>query len=189
MDNNLTLEALVEGVIFAVGDDGIDIVDLANTLDKPTNVLLDVLNKLIVKYHSNNYAIELVKFGSVYKFLTKVSLYGCLDSVFNNGKEHQLSQSALETLIIIAYKQPIERSEIEEIRGVSCDHMIRKLLLRNLIQEAGRSNAPGKPFLYEVTDVFMDTFKLQDLLDLPALPSYVEDVNDSLLELGEINHD
>ncbi|MPN47498.1 Segregation and condensation protein B [bioreactor metagenome] len=88
------------------------------------------------------------------------------------NKSSSLSPAAIETLAIIAYKQPITRIEIEEIRGVGCEMMLRKLLIRNLIREIGRSDAPGKPILYEVTNEFMDVFKLVSLKELPDLPSY-----------------
>ena len=81
-------------------------------------------------------------------------------------------------LSIIAYKQPITRVEIEELRGVGCEMMLKRLLARELIREAGRSEAPGKPILYEVTDEFMDSFKLEDLGQLPDLPQYDEEKED-----------
>ena len=84
----------------------------------------------------------------------------------------------METLAIIAYKQPITRVEIEELRGVGCEMMLKRLLARELIREAGRSEAPGKPILYEVTDEFMDSFKLEDLGQLPDLPQYDEEKKD-----------
>ena len=88
----------------------------------------------------------------------------------------------METLAIVAYKQPITRGEIEEIRGVSCDMMVRKLLARNLIKECGRSDAPGRPFLYEVTEEFMDTFKLVSLKELPELPEFKDTMEEELFE-------
>ena len=102
--------------------------------------------------------------------------------MFASTKISTLSQAALETLAIIAYKQPITRGEIEEIRGVGCDMMVRKLLARNLIKECGRSDAPGRPFLYEVTDEFMDAFKLESLKELPELPTFHEDEDSELFE-------
>ena len=98
-----------------------------------------------------------------------------------------LSNAALETLAIIAYKQPITRVEIEEIRGVGCDMMIRKLLARSLIKECGRSDAPGRPFLYEVTKEFMDTFQLESLKELPDLPDFKEQVDEELFDEEIIN--
>ena len=103
--------------------------------------------------------------------------------LFENTEARPFSQAALETLAIIAYKQPITRVEIEEIRGVGCDMMIRKLLARNLIREVGRLDVAGRPFTYEVTEQFMDTFKLKSLDELPELPQYSKpDGNEELFK-------
>ena len=102
--------------------------------------------------------------------------------LFASAKSASLSQSALETLAIIAYKQPVTRVEIEEIRGVGCDMMLRKLMARGLIREAGRSDAPGRPILFEVTEEFMDSFRLVSLKELPQLPDYSENESDDLFE-------
>ena len=102
--------------------------------------------------------------------------------LFQSAKTSALSQSALETLAIVAYKQPITRVEIEEIRGVGCDMMLRKLQARNLITEVGRSEAPGRPILYGVTEEFMDSFKLLSLDELPDLPDFSEHQSDNLFD-------
>ncbi len=180
MEENLSLETIIEGLIFVVGDEGITLEQLLIVTEKNESILNDVINKLIEKYQHSHHGFELVNYGGIFKFLTKQSLHPYMERLFKNTKASNLSQSALETLAIIAYNQPIEKSEIEEIRGVSADHMLRKLISRNLIKEAGRSEAPGRPFLYEVTDTFMDSFKLVDLNELPSLPSYVDDSSDSL---------
>ena len=124
----------------------------------------------------------MVNYGGVYKFLSKKSVYPYATKLFETAKSSSLSQSALETLAIIAYKQPVTRVEIEELRGVGSDMMLRKLLSRNLIKEAGRSEAPGRPILYEVTDEFMDSFKLYSLEELPQLPDFNNNENDNLFE-------
>lgn len=118
---------------------------------------------------NEDHGIEIVHFGGRYKFVTKEIVYPYAEKLFSSTKVATLSSAALETLAIIAYKQPITRVEVEEIRGVGCDMMIRKLLARSLIKECGRSDAPGKPFLYEVTSEFMDSFKLESLKELPEL--------------------
>ena len=116
-----------------------------------------------------------------YKFITKKDIYPYAQALFGETKTNSLSQAALETLAIIAYNQPITRIEIEELRGVSADVMLRKLQARNLIKEAGRSDAVGRPILYEVTEEFMDSFKLYTLNELPDLPEYSkEEESDSL---------
>ena len=106
--------------------------------------------------------------------------------LFQLNKQATLSPAAMETLAIIAYKQPITRVEIEEIRGVGADMMLRKLLARDLIQEAGRSEAPGRPILYEVTNEFLNSFKLMSLEELPDLPDFKStEESDDLFENEE----
>ena len=135
------------------------------------------------KYAAEIYGIELVAYGKVYKFISKKDVYPYAQELFHTAKPNTLSQSAMETLAIIAYKQPVTRIEIEELRGVGADMMLRKLQARNLIREAGRSDAPGRPILYEVTEEFMDSFKLYTLNELPDLPEYSSDEeNENLFE-------
>lgn len=177
---DLNLEALIEGLLYLVGEDGLKLEQVAATFEislEDSEVLLDNIKD---KYRKDLYGIELVNYGGKYKFVTKKSVYPYAQRLFNDIKTNSLSQSALETLAIIAYKQPITRIEIEELRGVGCDMMLRKLLARNLIKEVGRSEAPGRPILYEVTEEFMDSFKLYTLNELPDLPEYVNDENSSL---------
>lgn len=177
------LEAVVEGLLYLVGEDGIRLDQLAQAIGKSKEDAEALLNAIMTKYSSNLFGIELIDYGSVYKFVTKQSIYPYAQELFNNVKQNSLSQSALETLAIIAYKQPVTRVEIEELRGVGAEVMLRKLLARNLIKEAGRSDAPGRPILYEVTEEFMDSFKLYSLNELPDLPEYnADDENTDLFE-------
>lgn len=169
------IEAIVEGLLYIVGDDGVRIEQLAATIDKSLEDTEVILKNIQNKYASEVYGIELVSYGKSYKFISKKDVFPYAQELFHTSKQNTLSQSALETLAIIAYKQPITRIEIEELRGVGADMMLRKLLARNLIKEAGRSEAPGRPFLYEVTDEFMDSFKLETLSELPDLPEYTND--------------
>ncbi|MDO5110608.1 MAG: SMC-Scp complex subunit ScpB, partial [Erysipelotrichaceae bacterium] len=111
--------------------------------------------------------------------LSKAAVHPYAKRLFSIDKESRLSNAALETLAIIAYRQPITRVEIEEIRGVGADMMLRKLEARGLICESGRSEAPGRPILYSVTEDFMDAFQLLSLDELPELPSFSEDTEGS----------
>ena len=177
------MEAIVEGLLYIVGEDGVKAEQLAVAIDKSMEDTKIILENIQHKYASELYGIELVGYGSVYKFITKKDVYPYAQVLFGTAKPGTLSQAALETLAIIAYKQPITRIEIEELRGVSAEVMLRKLLARNLIREAGRSEAPGRPILYEVTEEFMDSFKLYTLNELPDLPEYKqEDENENLFE-------
>ena len=177
------IEAIVEGLLYVVGEDGIRVEQLAAVIEKSmedTNIILQNIQR---KYASELFGIELVGYGSVYKFITKKDIYPYAQALFGETKTNSLSQAALETLAIIAYNQPITRVEIEELRGVSAEVMLRKLQARNLIKEAGRSDAVGRPILYEVTEEFMDSFKLYTLNELPDLPEYTkEQESDNLFE-------
>lgn len=183
MSDTLNIEAIVEGLLYMVGDDGIKVEQLASVIDKSIEDSEAILNSIQSKYTNENFGIELVNYGKAYKFITKQEVAPYIQALFHTSKPNTLSQSALETLAIIAYKQPITRVEIEELRGVGADMMLRKLQARNLIREAGRSDAPGKPILYEVTEEFMDSFKLYTLNELPDLPEFNSDEeNENLFE-------
>ncbi len=169
------LEPIVEGLLYMVGDDGIKVEQLAAVMKKSIEDTEAILASIKAKYDEETYGIELVGYGKIYKFITKREVAPYIQELFHTSKPNTLSQSALETLAIIAYKQPITRVEIEELRGVGADMMLRKLQARNLIREAGRSDAPGKPILYEVTEEFMDSFKLYTLNELPDLPEFNTD--------------
>lgn len=183
MSDTLNIEAIVEGLLYMVGDDGLKVEQLASVIDKSIEDSEAILNSIQSKYANENFGIELVNYGKTYKFITKQEVAPYIQALFHTSKPNTLSQSALETLAIIAYKQPITRVEIEELRGVGADMMLRKLQARNLIREAGRSDAPGKPILYEVTEEFMDSFKLYTLDELPDLPEFNSDEeNENLFE-------
>ncbi len=171
------MEAIVEGLLYIVGDEGVRADQIARAIDKSVEDTEVILQNIQRKYASDLFGIELVDYGNSYKFISKKAVFPYAQELFHTAKPNTLSQSALETLAIIAYKQPITRVEIEELRGVGADMMLRKLMARNLIREAGRSEAPGRPILYEVTEEFMDSFKLYSLNELPDLPEYSNDEN------------
>lgn len=163
------MRKLLEGLLFLSGDEGLTSEQLCDALEISEASLEKNIRQLMDDFLNEDHGIEIVHFGGRYKFVTKEIVYPYAEKLFSSTKVATLSSAALETLAIIAYKQPITRVEVEEIRGVGCDMMIRKLLARSLIKECGRSDAPGKPFLYEVTSEFMDSFKLESLKELPEL--------------------
>lgn len=171
---------IVEGLIFLSGDEGLSVQQLMEVTHLSEDELLEVIDVIMQEYLKDEHGIEMVCFGKQYKFISKAEIHEYAEALFSSTKMSTLSQAALETLAIIAYKQPITRVEIEEIRGVSCDMMIRKLLARSLIHECGRTDAPGRPFLYEVTTEFMDAFKLKTLDELPELPAIEQSFEDEL---------
>lgn len=175
-------EAILEGLLFIVGDEGLTVEQAARSLEIPEERVTQLMDELQKKYLDDQYGIEIANYGGVFRFLSKAVVHPYAKKLFQLSKTSTLSQAALETLAIIAYKQPITRVEIEEIRGVGADMMLRKLEARDLIRVSGRSDAPGRPILYEVTDEFMDSFKLLSLDELPALPQFENEESDELFE-------
>ena len=178
MSNELDKEAIVEGLLYVVGEEGLKIESIASIMDISFEDVRALLTNIESKYRFDQFGIELVNYGGSYRFVTKKAIYPYVQKLLHNEKSASLSSAALETLAIIAYKQPITRVEIEELRGVGCDMMLRKLQARELIKEAGRSDAPGKPILYEVTEEFLNSFGLETIGMLPDLTEFSNDDNE-----------
>ncbi|MBQ6592489.1 MAG: SMC-Scp complex subunit ScpB [Solobacterium sp.] len=176
---------VLEGLLFIVGDDGLTLEQAAAVLELPEEKIREYMVNLQLRYQDDAHGMEIVDYGGIWRFISKASVRSYAEKLFQMGRSASLSQAALETLAIIAYKQPITRVEIEEIRGVGADMMLKKLQARDLIREAGRSEAPGRPILYEVTEEFMNSFKLLSLDELPELPSFNEEVSDELFHYEE----
>ena len=176
------LMPIAEGLLFLVGDEGITEELMAKSLEISEETAQSLLDNLQKKYQEDSFGMEVVCYGGIWKFMSKAIVHPFAQKLFQSAKTSALSQSALETLAIVAYKQPITRVEIEEIRGVGCDMMLRKLQARNLITEVGRSEAPGRPILYGVTEEFMDSFKLLSLDELPDLPDFSEHQSENLFD-------
>ena len=176
--------AILEGLLFLCGDDGLSIEQAAASMDTTEEYVAELFDELQKYYLQESRGIEIARFGEKYRFLSKAAIHDAAKKLFQTSTEAKLSNAALETLAIIAYKQPITRVEIEEIRGVGADVMLRKLVARGLIQEDGRSEAAGRPILYSVTDEFLDSFKLLSLDELPELPQFGTEDADN----GELFH-
>lgn len=154
---------VLEGMLFLAGDDGLTLSEIEKILE--IDNVLDVINKLSYKYNENS-GLELVYFGNRYKLVTKAKYAEYYKKMVDNDVAGPLSQAALEILAIIAYNEPITRIQIDEIRGVSSVFVMRKLLIRGLICEAGRAEVAGHPILYKTTDKFLDYFGLSSKNDL-----------------------
>ena len=158
------------------GEEGLSKEQLSDAIQMDAGSFIETLKE---EYRNPDKGFELVEFANRYKFITKEFVYPYAKNIFEEVKAPSLSPAALETLAIIAYKQPITRVEIEEIRGVNCEMMLKKLQLRNLIEAKDRKDVIGKPLLYTVTDEFLDTFQLESLKELPELKQ--KDFEDSEL--------
>lgn len=165
----MNLIPIIEGILFLVGDEGIEFDKLKEILDIEEEKLKELLRDLINTYKDPNRGIKLEYLGNKFKLTTKKEHKEYYEKLTNDEINSTLSPAALETLAIIAYNQPITRIKVDEIRGINSSHQIRKLLLKNLIQECGKSDSPGRPNLYSTTDLFLDYFGLQTIDELPVL--------------------
>lgn len=174
MEQNEIL-SILEGMLFLSGDDGLTVKQVTAVLDITKKEATMLLDKLIQVVNDREVkGIELVNYGGVYKYITLAEHNEYYKKMIEQN-EATLSNAALETLAIIAYNQPITRVAVEDIRGVGCDAMIRKLVAKALIKEVGREDTPGKPILYGVTPEFMDAFNLMSLEELPELKEVKDD--------------
>lgn len=174
-------KAIIEGLLFLSGEDGLTLFQIQSALEQSdVDAIFADLEALKEEYSHADKGFELVEYANRYKFVTKEFVYPYGEKLFSEEKPVALSQPALETLAIVAYRQPITRVEIEEIRGVSCEVMLKKLQARGLIEAKDRLDTVGKPLLYTVTDTFLDAFQLETLQELPELP--VQKYDDDLFE-------
>ena len=141
------------------------------------------VHSIIEKYSSHLYPFEVLLSGGGYQFLTKPSYQESIGILLKKKNKRKLSTSAMETLSIIAYKQPVSKSEIEQIRGVNCDYAVQKLLEKELVEIVGKSDAVGRPLLYGITKKFMDYFGINSIEELPQLTDLI--VKESENEIGE----
>ncbi len=143
------------------------------------------IDELMQRYLDEKYAIEIVEIGGGFRFMTKGAYHLTLSTFLRQNSHKKLSKAALETLSIIAYKQPVTKTEIELIRGVNSDFSVQKLLDKELIEIFGRSDGPGRPLLYNTTAKFMDYFGIKSMEELPKLKDIEPEVN----QIGEAEPD
>lgn len=139
------------------------------------------VNELRQRYQHDQHSFEIVEVAGGYQFMSKGAYHQTIGTHLRQTTQKRLSRSALETLSIVAYKQPVTKSELEKIRGVSCDYAIQKLLEKELVTITGRADTVGKPLLYSVTNRFMDYFGIKGLEDLPTPKDFQQPEN----EIGE----
>lgn len=168
-------EAVIESVLFTMGD-SVEISRLAELIEENVKTTKSILKDMEERYFSEDRGIMLTWLDSSVQLCTKPEMYEYLIKIAKTPKKMQLTDTVLETLSIIAYKQPITRAEIEHVRGVSCDHAINKLLEYDLITELGRLDAPGRPLLFGTTEQFLRCFGVSSIEDLPEInPVQVEE--------------
>lgn len=169
---------LIEAILF-LESEPVTIDFLIKVSGYSKEVVVESLNMLLNRYSSNEYGIELIQLGGGYLISPKEELWDLLRERYGKKNDQRLSRAALETLAIIAYRQPITKNEIENIRGVNADNMIKMLLVKDLICEKGKKDVPGKPTLYGTTKEFLKLFRIASISDLPKL----DEVNHERFEL------
>ena len=162
-------KACLEGLLFIAGEDGFTSSELQKLLEVNELELKELLNKLYRDYQQEDRGIDIAFLGYHYKLITKKEHQEVYKKLAKKEENSTLSEAALETLAIIAYNEPITRIKVDEIRGVSSVHHLRKLLLKDLIKEIGKSDLPGRPLLYGTTQRFLDYFGLSSKEELPKI--------------------
>lgn len=171
----------LEAMLFVVGDEGIGLEELSYLLEEPTPQVYQAIQSLNQKYQSDEAsALNILEVGNHFVLTTKKEFASLLKKYAQSPMSNRLSQAALETLAIIAYKQPITRVEVDDIRGVQSSGSVQKLVARQLIEEKGRVEGPGRAILYGTTDYFMDYFGLKSLEELPDIQSMEDDLAEDL---------
>ena len=173
--NIVEWKAIVEALLFAAGDEGLSIKQIAVVLEIQEQAAEEILSDLQLDYKQDDRGIELVEVAGAYQLTTKRKYATYLKRLVETPSSSTLSQAALETLAIIAYRQPITRTEIEEVRGVKTDRPLQTLVSKALIKEVGRSDGSGRAILYGTTKGFLEYFGLKTIEELPPLPEKVED--------------
>ncbi len=159
-------EAIIEGILFAAGDP-VDIETIADILDIDVKSTRAVLTALSDKYDEECRGLKIIRLEDSYQMCTRGEYNSYISRLAEPRRVQVLSNAAMEVLSIVAYKQPVTRSVIEQIRGVSCDSLVNRLLERNLIQEIGRLDTPGRPMLFGTNDEFLRCFGISSITDLP----------------------
>lgn len=173
-------ESIIEAMLFSAGRE-VSSKEIMNALEIGAEDIDKIILKMKADYEARNSGIEIIKINDCYQLCTKKEYYEYIYPLFDNRAKPNISNAALETLSIIAYNPKITRAQIEAIRGVNADGTVYKLLEYDLIEEAGKLDAPGKPTMYKVTNKFMKMFGISSLEELPDLPRYKLDENEQIV--------
>ena len=168
MVENRKMEAAIEAILFAMGD-SVELGQLAMALEEDTEKVKQVLDGMRKRYRAEDRGIQLIELEDAYQLCTKKEYYEYLIKIAMHPKKPSLTDVMLETLSIIAYKQPVTKLDIERIRGVNCDHAVNRLIEFELVTELGRMDAPGRPLLFGTTEQFLRSFGVKSLEELPEL--------------------
>ena len=161
-------EAAIEAILFTIGN-SVEIGKIATAIDHDEDTTRKIIHNMMDRYSEQHRGIKIVELDNAFQMCTNPEYYEQLIKVASQPKKQVLTDVLLETLSIIAYKQPITRIEIEKIRGVKCDHAVNKLVEYNLVMEVGRLDAPGRPILFGTSEEFLRQFGISSLEDLPII--------------------
>lgn len=176
------MEAVIEAVLFTMGD-SVETDKLAVAIEQDVDTTRKIIHNMMDKYEAAGRGIKIIELEDAFQLCTKAEYYENLIKVASQPRKYQLTDVLLETLSIIAYKQPITKLEIEKIRGVSSEHAVNKLVEYNLVCEVGRLDAPGRPMLFGTTEDFLRAFGVQSVEDLPTVsPDMVEEFKEEAEE-------
>lgn len=168
-------EAAIEAILFAVGD-SVETEKIAKAIEQDKDTTKKIIYHMMDRYREEDRGIQIIELEDSFQLCTKNELYEYLIRVAKQPRKIVLTDVVMETLSIIAYKQPITKLEIEKIRGVKCDHAVNKLVEYGLVTELGRLDAPGRPILFGTTEAFLRHFGVNSLEELPSLdPVQIED--------------
>lgn len=171
MTKTLMLQSRIEALLFVVGDDGLTIKQLSQLLGEPEELVVQTMEMLKTTYEEDSArGLAIKEIAGVYQLITKSDLADTIQRLVENPTAQSLSQASLEVLAIVAYKQPITRVAIEDLRGVKCERPIQTLVSRGLIKEVGRSEGTGRAILYGTTKEFLNYFGLNSIEEMPPLP-------------------
>ena len=162
------LEGIIEAILFTMGE-SVELRKIAAAIEHDEATTRKIIHQMMDKYNAQDRGIRIVELEDSFQMCTKTEMYEYLIRIAKQPKRYALTDVQLETLSIIAYKQPVTKLEIEKIRGVKSDHAVNKLVEYNLICEVGRVDAPGRPLLFGTTEEFLRRFSIQSVEDLPSL--------------------
>ena len=162
------LEGVIEAILFTLGE-SVELNKIAAAIEHDEETTRKIIHRMMDKYDAEDRGVRIIELEDAFQMCTKTQMYEYLIRVAKQPKKYVLTDVLLETLSIIAYKQPVTKLEIEKIRGVKSDHAVNKLVEYNLVCERGRMDAPGKPILFGTTEEFLRRFSIQSVEDLPSL--------------------
>ena len=183
------LEGIIEAVLFVMGD-SVELSKIASAIEHDEDTTRKIIHRMMDKYESEDRGKRIIELEDAFQMCTKKEMYEYLIRVAKQPKKYVLTDVLLETLSIIAYKQPVTKLEIEKIRGVKSDHAVNKLVEYNLVCECGRLDAPGRPILFGTTEEFLRRFSVQSVEDLPSLnPEQMENFKEEAEEEVQLKLD